>query len=150
MGSDKSSRASRYQYLLKEIAVEDKHLDKFDNTQSVAGLLNPFKYNEDLLELQDELIAHVWHVIDTECTDAQKEILHMYYEQGMTQKEIASFRHVNQSSVTKSMIGNVDYKNENHNGKLYGGALPKLRKILLSDKIYLNLVQKIADAKEEI
>ncbi len=74
----------------------------------------------------------------------------MYYKQGMTQKEIAAIRQCNQTSVTKSMIGNNSYDEGMKYGKTYGGALPKLKSILLKDPIYLNILKQIEEIKEEI
>jgi predicted transcriptional regulator len=55
------------------------------------------------------------------------------YADGYTQMEIAKMLNVNQSSITKSLNGNVDYKNGK---KVYGGARKKIRKIIeLDDKI---------------
>ena len=51
---------------------------------------------------------------------------------------------VNQSSITKSLNGNVDYKNGK---KIYGGARKKIRKIIENDDKIKDILQKMADER---
>ena len=53
---------------------------------------------------------------------------------------------VNQSSITKSLNGNVDYKNGK---KIYGGAKKKINKIIQSDEKIMEILRRIADVREE-
>ena len=65
----------------------------------------------------------------------------------MTQIEIAKRLNVNQSSITKSINGNCDYRNGK---KIYGGAKKKLRRIANSDAEVQNILDKIADIQNEM
>lgn len=146
MKDQRPSRSDKYQYILKEITTEDKYLIKYNNSQSIGSHLNPFKYDEKLLDLQDQLMARVWEVIELICTEKQKEILNLYFVDGYTQQEISRKLKICQASVVKSMQGNKDYK---YIRKIYGGTLPKLKKALLKDPIYLDLLKQIQENKEE-
>ena len=57
--------------------------------------------------------------------------------------EIAKKLKVNQSSITKSLNGNVDYKNGK---KIYGGSKKKILKIIESDE----KIKQILDKMQEI
>ena len=52
---------------------------------------------------------------------------------------------VNQSSITKSLNGNVDYKNGK---KVYGGARKKIRKIIESDEKIKSLLKQMNEIRE--
>jgi predicted transcriptional regulator len=68
------------------------------------------------------------------------------YADGYTQMEIAKMLNVNQSSITKSLNGNVDYKNGK---KVYGGARKKIRKIIELDDEIKQILQEMADLRDE-
>lgn len=69
---------------------------------------------------------------------------------GKTQIEIAKILGVNQSSITKCIHGNVDYKNKDAKGKpiTYGGVRLKLQKIAKEDKKVNEILNKIADLRD--
>jgi predicted transcriptional regulator len=67
------------------------------------------------------------------------------YADGYTQMEIAKMLDVNQSSITKSLNGNVDYKNGK---KVYGGARKKIRKIIESDEKIKSLLKQMNEIRE--
>ena len=61
--------------------------------------------------------------------------------------EIAKKLKVNQSSITKSLHGNVDYHS---NGKtVYGGSKKKLNKIIQNDPKILDILQRMNKIREE-
>ena len=66
---------------------------------------------------------------------------------GYTQHEIANALGVNQSSVTKSISGNIDYKN---GGVAYGGSIKKLRKLIKNDPKIQEILKRIEDLTEEV
>jgi DNA-binding CsgD family transcriptional regulator len=128
----RKNRSDRYQYVLLETVCSNDMMEAFCNEDSISARLNPFEYNENLIELEEQLKKEFWRVVDTLLTPRQREVIHLYAD-GYTQMEIAKMLNVNQSSITKSLNGNVDYKNGK---KVYGGARKKIRKIIeLDDKI---------------
>jgi predicted transcriptional regulator len=59
--------------------------------------------------------------------------------------EIAKMLNVNQSSITKSLNGNVDYKNGK---KIYGGARKKIKKIVENDEKIKEILSKMHELRE--
>lgn len=138
----RKTRSDSYQHLLLEIAYSHDMMEVFQNEDSIYNRLNPFAYNEDLLELEDQLKVEFWRIVNTLLTPRQKEVIELYAE-GKTQMEIAKLLDVNQSSITKSLNGNVDYKNKR---RVYGGSSKKIKKIIESDP----KVKEILDKMNEI
>jgi len=140
------TRSDKYQFLIVESAFSNEMMESFSNDDSIYSRLNPFDYNEDLLDLEDELKKEFWRIVDDLLTPRQKAVLKLASE-GLTQMEIAKKLKVNQSSITKSLNGNVDYKNGK---KVYGGSKKKILKIIENDekiKLILNKMQEIRSSK---
>lgn len=140
----RQNRSDHYQWLLVETVCSNEMMESFCNEDSIYSRLNPFGYNEALLELQEQLKVEFWRVVDTLLTPRQREVIRLYAD-GYTQMEIAKKLNVNQSSITKSLNGNVDYKN---GGKIYGGARKKIRKIIESDEKIKEILIKMYDLCE--
>ena len=141
----RANRSDRYQYLLQETARSNEMMEAFSNEDSISARLNPFAYNEDLIDLEEELKKEFWRVVDTLLTPRQREVIRLYAD-GYTQMEIAKMLNVNQSSITKSLNGNVDYKNGK---KVYGGARKKIRKIIENDEKIKEILKKMQECREE-
>jgi len=139
----KKTRSDLYQYLLLETACSNDMMEAFCNEDSIYNRLNPFEYNEELMELEEQLKKEFWRVVDTLLTSRQREVIRLYAD-GYTQMEIAKILDVNQSSITKSLNGNVDYKNKR---KIYGGATKKLRKIIDSDEKIKSILAKMNEVR---
>ena len=139
------SRSDHYQAVICEIVCSDVVWDNFTNQHSIEYTLNPFKYDERYLILKDKLKEEFWLLAKKICTDHQWECLSMY-AQGMTQMEIAKALNVNQSSITKAINGNTDYKNDN---KTYGGVIKKLKKAIKNDENIQAILQEMNDLIEE-
>lgn len=140
------TRSDKYQFLIVESAFSNEMMESFSNDDSIYNRLNPFDYNEDLLDLEDELKKEFWRIVDDLLTPRQKAVLKLASE-GLTQMEIAKKLKVNQSSITKSLNGNVDYKNGK---KIYGGSKKKILKIIENDekiKAILDKMKEIRSAK---
>ena len=121
----RQTRSDHYQWLIVETVCSNEMMEAFSNEDSIYNRLNPFQYNEDLLELEDELKVEFWRIVDTLLTARQRQVIKLCSD-GYTQMEIAEMLNVNQSSITKSLNGNVDYKN----GKVtYGGTKKKIKKM---------------------
>ncbi len=141
----RQNRSDRYQWILLETVCSNDMMEAFPNEDSISARLNPFQYDEHLMDLEDQLKVEFWRVVDTLLTDRQREVIRLYAD-GYTQMEIAKMLNVNQSSITKSLNGNVDYKNGK---RVYGGARKKIRKIIESDEKIKEILQKIAEVREE-
>lgn len=141
----RKNRSDSYQWILLETVCSNDMMEAFPNEDSISARLNPFQYDEKLIDLEDQLKVEFWRVVDTLLTDRQREVIRLYAD-GYTQMEIAKMLNVNQSSITKSLNGNVDYKNGK---RVYGGARKKIRKIIESDEKIKEILQKISEVREE-
>lgn len=106
MSEKRPNRSDKYQHLLLETTVTNEMMESFCNDESIQSRLNPFEYNENLIELEEQLKKEFWRLVDTQLTKRQKEVMHLYAE-GLTQMEIAKLLQVNQSSITKSAGGEL-------------------------------------------
>lgn len=138
------NRSDSYQHVLLESSFSNEMLEAFSNEDSIYYKLNPFHYDEEVMDLEEELKAELWRVIRTQLTERQCEVLEMSAD-GFTQMEIAKKLNVNQSSITKSINGNVDYKNGR---RTYGGAKRKLMKIIENDEKIKELFEKLRELRE--
>lgn len=141
----RQNRSDHYQYLLLETVCSNDMMESFCNEESIYNRLNPFGYNEDLLELEDQLKEEFWRVVNTLLTQRQRDVIRLYAE-GFTQMEIAKKLNVNQSSITKSLNGNVDYKNSR---RVYGGSKKKINKIIQSDEKIIEILKNMSALREE-
>ena len=142
----KKNRSDAYQYVLLESPCSPELLTEFSDSQGLTGMINAVVYNEEMAHLKLELKKEYWRLIDTELTDRQREVIKLYAD-GYTQMEIANMLAVNQSSITKAIHGNCDYRNGK---KIYGGAKKKLRKIAATDEKILEILTKMAELQEEL
>jgi DNA-binding CsgD family transcriptional regulator len=143
--SRRKNRSDSYQWILLETVCSNDMMEAFCNEDSISARLNPFEYNEDLIELEEQLKKEFWRVVDTLLTDRQRQVIRLYAD-GYTQMEIAKMLNVNQSSITKSLNGNVDYKNGK---KVYGGAKKKINKIIQSDEKIMEILRRMVEIREE-
>jgi RNA polymerase sigma factor (sigma-70 family) len=142
----RKNRSDSYQWVLLETACSNDMMEAFCNDDSIyARLSGGFAYDERMLELEDRLKKEFWRVVDTLLTERQREVIRLYAD-GYTQMEIAKMLNVNQSSITKSLNGNVDYKNGK---KVYGGARKKIRKIIELDDEIKQILQEMAELRDE-
>lgn len=152
----RDNRSNHYQHLFAESSYSNEMMEAFSNEFSLYNRLNPFEYNEDLMDLEEQLKKEFWRIVDTLLTDRQRAVIRLYAD-GYTQMEIAKMLNVNQSSITKSINGNVDYKNckDDDGGKslkkskTYGGSKKKLRKILENDPKIKEILAKIHELRAE-
>lgn len=140
------NRSDLYQFVLLEQPCSPEMLMEVADSEGIGAQLNPFGYNEELLDLKEQLRLAFWRLVDEQLTSRQKEVIHLYAE-GFTQTEIAKKLNVNQSSITKSINGNCDYRNGR---KVYGGAKKKLNKLVEKDSEIQEILKRIAEIQEEI
>lgn len=154
MGSEKiSNRSAAYQHLYTEILVSSDMMEGYSNDESVYKRLNPHEYNEKISELEEELRVEFWRVVEECLTPRQKEVLILTTVEHLTQMECAKILGVNQSSITKSLNGNVDYSKKGKDGSkkrtIYGGSLKKIRKAVEDDETIKEILYKISELREE-
>jgi DNA-binding CsgD family transcriptional regulator len=141
----KKNRSDRYQHILVESPCSPDMLTEMADSEGYGSNLNPYLYDEDELELKDRLRAAFWRLVDTKLTNRQREVIN-YYCDGYTQTEIAKILNVNQSSITKSINGNCDYKN---NKRVYGGAKKKLQKVAESDPDIIEILKELMEIQSD-
>jgi DNA-binding CsgD family transcriptional regulator len=139
------NRSDAYQQIYLEICCPDEVLSTYSNEESVYKRLNPFSYNEDVAELEEQLRLEFWRVVNESLTTRQKDVVRLYAD-GYTQQEIAKMLKINQSSITKALNGNVDYKNGK---KVYGGLKKRLKKLIETDEKIQIILKNIADLRDE-
>ena len=140
------NRSDRYQNLFAELSCAPETLAEYSDSQGLTGQNNTVKSQEELLDLKDQLIKAFWRIVDTQLTSRQKEVLKLC-AQGLTQIEIAKRLNVNQSSITKSINGNTDYRNGK---RIYGGARKRICKIAANDIEIQNIFRRMAEINSEI
>lgn len=142
----RKNRSDKYQWVLLETVCSNDMMEAFCNEDSIYNRLSGgFIYDERMLELEDRLKKEFWRVVDTLLTPRQREVIRLYAD-GYTQMEIAKMLNVNQSSITKSLNGNVDYKNGK---KVYGGAKKKINKIIQSDERITEILREMSELRDE-
>jgi DNA-binding CsgD family transcriptional regulator len=147
----KRTRSDIYQSIFFETSYSNDMMEAFCNEDSISARLNPFQYDEDLIDLEEQLKEEFWRIVDTLLTERQREVLKLSAE-GLTQCEIAKKLGVNQSSVVKSRMGNACYTVDTNgvkSKKQYGGSQKKLKKLLETDTKILEILDKMASIREE-
>lgn len=137
------NRSEKYQWSILEIVFSHEMMGSFSNAESLSDRLNPYHYNEDVMDLEDELKHEFWRIVK-QLTPRQQQVIKLCAD-GYTQMEIARRLKVNQSSITKSLHGNIDYKKGR---RIYGGAAKKLIKIIENDEKIKSILNKIAELRE--
>ncbi len=151
MKERKPTRSDKYQHLLLETSYSNEMMETFSNNDSISDRLNPFQYNEELMDLEEQLKVEFWRIVQ-QLTPRQRRVLELSAK-NYTQMEIARVLKVNQSSVTKSINGNCDYSKKQNSIKgekrrVYGGSTKKLRKIIETDSVIQEILQKMAELQE--
>jgi cell division protein FtsL len=141
----RAPRSQRYQFLLLESVFPTEMLEAFSNEESVYKRLNPFDYNEEIMQLEEELKKEFWRVVNSCLTERQRQVIELS-SQGKTQMEIAKELNVNQSSITKSLHGNVDY---NKGSRVYGGSLKRMKKLCENDPKIKIILDRISELRGE-
>jgi DNA-directed RNA polymerase specialized sigma24 family protein len=145
---ERQNRSSHYQSLFAETTYSHDMLSSFSNEDSISARLNPFEYDERLIELEEELRIEFWKIVNSELTDRQRDVIRLYAD-GYTQCEIAKKLSVNQSSVAKNLSGNVQYDKENGTRKFFGGSKKRLNKIIDTNEKILLILRKMAELRSE-
>lgn len=144
-----NSRSHNYQFKIMEIPVDNYQLSYFTNSDSLSSKLDNFQYNEDILDLQDQIKEEFWNIVKNNLTEKQQGILRLVAD-GYTQAEIAKITNTNQSSVSKSLAGNIFYHAKRSSTPVfYGGIYKKLRKLTDENKKIQDLFKQINELSME-
>lgn len=141
------NRSDSYQYILIESPCSPDILTEVADAEGVHSRLNAFGYNEELLDLKEKLKEEFWRLVDENLTERQVEVLHLVAV-GKTQTEIAKKLGVNQSSITKSINGNCDYRSDKGK-RSYGGSLKRISKLVATDKVIQQILNRIQEISSD-
>lgn len=136
----KSNRSNGYQHLFAEQPYSNEMMAEFSEAQGLVENYKP-EDKEKLSNLRDELQKRYWKLAKENLTERQYQVIELLAK-GFTQIEIALQLHVNQSSITKSVNGNCDYRNSR---RVYGGSRKKLRAIANQDLQVQQIITQIAE-----
>ena len=146
-------RSNGYQWIIQECPTAPENISDYSDAQGFVKSINDPGYKEELHEINEALNKAFWRLIDSVLTERQKEVLKLsagkdprFPNESKTQVEIAKLLDVNQSSVTKSIHGNCDYRNGR---KVYGGAQKKLQKAADRDPEIKELMKRKYQLMEE-
>lgn len=138
MKQKREFRSDKYQWIILEVPID---MASISETVDLDNQLHSVKYSTRFSELNDQAFARILEIAEKVLTPRQHTVMTMYLE-GMTQTEIANKLGCNQSSITKTLNGNCDYKNANGT-KTYGGSKKKLKKYVLQDNIMKQIMAEM-------
>lgn len=143
--SRKPNRSDKYQYKYAEIQVSDEFMNLYTNEENAH--LDNVRHSEEYIELNNAATALIIDIMtnDKQFTKNQRTVSKMKAS-GMTQAEIATELGCNQSSVVKTLLGNVDYSD----GKrvMYGGVAKKLKRVLKESEKFRTIIKKLYEMEE--
>lgn len=137
----KTNRSNGYQHLFAEQPYSNEMMAEFSEAQGLSDNYTP-EDREQLLILREKLKAEFWRLAKDNLTKRQFQVIKLLAE-GYTQIEVAKQLNVNQSSITKSVNGNCDYRNGGK--RVYGGARKKIKKLVDKDLKIQDIFQQISD-----
>lgn len=111
-----------------------------------------FQDDQQILVWRDRLMEILFEKVK-ELTERQREIVEGIYIKGYNQTDLANKLGVHQTTVHKTLHGNVvHYKDKTHpcNGKRYGGSLPKLKRMMMEDGEVIGLLGLISNREKEL
>lgn len=129
-----------------EISIDPVLLNNFSTEDGISAYFNSCSTTEEFKQLRAELLKEVMGIIDQCLTDKQKEVIYMTYIEGKTQNEISIELGRHQTAIHKTLKGNIDYGN---NGKRYGGALKKIRKLCRKNEKIQSILIKMREKQQE-
>ena len=148
------NRSESYQWVIVESSCSPEILAELPEQDGLGAHLNPYgtsANSEEIKDLEEQLKAAFWKLVDTHLTKRQKDVLHLMAK-GLTQSECALQLNVNQSSIHKSIFGNSDYSNTDSCGKKikrsYGGSRKRLLKLMQEDETIKEIFFKISQCQD--
>jgi transcriptional regulator len=142
----KKNKSDQYQYKIVEIPIDPHILNEISNNNGLSYQVCVSEYSIQFEKLQKELFDELKKIIKSDkLTKRQKDVM-LLRVQGKTQIEIADTLNIHQTTVHKTINGNIDYKNC---GKLYGGAIKKIRKLCLKNEKIIEILEEINELKHD-
>lgn len=141
----KPTASDAYQHKFHEISIDPMDLDDFDVTRGLGQHFLNIALTEKFYELQAKLVAAVKRIINKQLTKHQAEILYRTMD-GYTQLEIADKLGICQTSVFKSLHGNMVYE-DGVQTKTHGGSLVKLKRLCDEDAEILEILAEMAEVR---
>lgn len=135
------NRSDRYQYAIVEFSAGE-------DLAKIQEASRPLYSQENLHRryIMEKIHDRYLELIQTKLTEIQRAVLELAM-MGMTQTDIGKFMNSHQSSITKSMFGNVGY-NTGKGPIRYGGAKRKLQKAAAKDEVLQKLFAELAEIDE--
>lgn len=130
------SRSDHYQWKLKEILfcpyvlgelIEERGADETD---------------PELMDRREEFARLLLTRIPSYLTEHQAQVFELVMIQGKTQVEAAKIIGCNQSSITKALKGNMDYRDP-RGMKRFGGMFRRVRKMMVKDLEVMELAGEL-------
>lgn len=136
MAEKRKARSDSYQYMINEMSFDMQMMSQlFDLDNAIHK-----QRSNRCLELNDQMFQRIIDLANIHTTPYQNRVMYLYLE-GKTQMEIAKEIGVNQSSVTKCLMGNADY---NKGKKMYGGLAKKMKKVIKKDTLLKQIAKEIS------
>lgn len=136
--SKRPARSDKYQYKILERTVAIDFMYSFTIEDGLYQH-NDAIVEEQLYTLRDEMKIRMYELMEIHLTDRKRSLINMWVD-GYTQIEMAKILGINQSSVTKSIHGNIDYSNGKKN---YGGTIKKIKSIIKNDPKMIEIFKQI-------
>lgn len=140
------SKSSSIQWRYREVSLDPQLLNGFANED--IGVLGGEHVADEIQELFEQLSLRVVWLMENSLTKRQTEIMKMIYLEEKTQTEVARILGLCQSSVHKSMHGNLSYQQMSQT-KRYGGAIKKIQKICMEDPEIQSILDSIKELRRE-
>ena len=125
----KRNRSDSYQYRMVEVPIDPHVLSHFSAEDGLSEQMRNSGFSEEIMKLRKNLIDEIKRLINNILTERQREVINLRLK-GLTQVEIADLLGIHQTTVHKTISGNIDYKNGEAR---YGGAIKKLQKACQKD-----------------
>ena len=110
---------------VKEIFLKQGHWQNIPEAkQQWYDYNHDARHRAEMTTIHQEIIPVIRRIIRIELTERQREVLTLSFFHGHTQEQIANELNISQPTVSQHLNG------KKRNGKVIGGAIRKIRKVL--------------------
>lgn len=143
------AKSSSIQWKYREVSLDPQMLSGFANED--RGALGGERTADEIQDLFEKLGERVVALMNSVLTKRQAEIMRMIYLEEKTQTEVARILGLCQSSVHKSLAGNLSgYKPGLGASKRYGGAIKKIQKACQDDQEVRTILACIEELRKDV